>query len=415
MIATPAAISEDEVDAGNTLAEPIYCRGMARVVSMQFDNTTSSSTVKLYPVISQTAMPTDEIAQKKEADGSAMPPATALVVQGGGITNVMSSTMNSTRLVSVNPLNRSASHENLVNEAGSHAFHKGQGRTATYKNRKCTAAHNISGRWTAAEHEAFLQGLKVYGREWKKVATCIPTRTSAQIRSHAQKYFAKVSKEQQQMLALTEQRRSSLQIGIPSKTNESTLQENQPPTQSFTNTMNSILTNPSAIESRVCKTLASLRERYRELEGQLQQNQTLSSCSPSIQSGGVAMGPATVALELEKQSLRKAAVARYERKKRETQLRPTPLSIVSEPNVAPCAHVSLASMPSHGGFDSSDVIALSVLGGSLGREKIENKTISTIKGDPSLKLVRERLQLIEHEHNQQTQLKKLEDSYVKLK
>jgi len=127
------------------------------------------------------------------------------------------------------------------------------------------------------------------------------------------------------------------------------------------------------------------------------------------------MGPATVALELEKQSLRKAAVARYERKKRETQLRPTPLSIVSEPNVAPCAHVSLASMPSHGGFDSSDVIALSMLGGSLGREKIENKTISTIKGDPSLKLVRERLQLIEHEHNQQTQLKKLEDSYVKLK
>ena len=26
-----------------------------------------------------------------------------------------------------------------------------------------------SGRWTSAEHEAFLAGLKVYGREWKKV------------------------------------------------------------------------------------------------------------------------------------------------------------------------------------------------------------------------------------------------------
>jgi hypothetical protein len=26
-----------------------------------------------------------------------------------------------------------------------------------------------SGRWTASEHEAFLEGLKLYGREWKKV------------------------------------------------------------------------------------------------------------------------------------------------------------------------------------------------------------------------------------------------------
>ena len=47
-----------------------------------------------------------------------------------------------------------------------------------------------SGRWTEAEHRAFLEGLKQCGREWKKVAMRIPTRTSAQIRSHAQKYFA---------------------------------------------------------------------------------------------------------------------------------------------------------------------------------------------------------------------------------
>ena len=26
-----------------------------------------------------------------------------------------------------------------------------------------------SGRWTKQEHEAFLVGLKLYGREWKKV------------------------------------------------------------------------------------------------------------------------------------------------------------------------------------------------------------------------------------------------------
>lgn len=51
------------------------------------------------------------------------------------------------------------------------------------------------GRWTKEEHEAFLEGLKKYGREWKKVADMIKTRTSAQIRSHAQKYFYKMGKK----------------------------------------------------------------------------------------------------------------------------------------------------------------------------------------------------------------------------
>jgi len=45
------------------------------------------------------------------------------------------------------------------------------------------------GRWTSEEHNQFMHGLKLYGKEWKKVANCIPTRTSAQIRSHAQKYL----------------------------------------------------------------------------------------------------------------------------------------------------------------------------------------------------------------------------------
>ena len=40
--------------------------------------------------------------------------------------------------------------------------------------------HN--GRWTKLEHENFLIGLALYGREWKKVAAQIKTRTSAQVR-----------------------------------------------------------------------------------------------------------------------------------------------------------------------------------------------------------------------------------------
>ncbi|CAI5743213.1 unnamed protein product [Peronospora destructor] len=51
------------------------------------------------------------------------------------------------------------------------------------------------GRWTEQEHQSFLAGLRLYGREWKKVAGKIKTRTSAQIRSHAQKYFAKLARD----------------------------------------------------------------------------------------------------------------------------------------------------------------------------------------------------------------------------
>ena len=53
------------------------------------------------------------------------------------------------------------------------------------------------GRWTEQEHQNFLVGLRLYGREWKKVAAKIKTRTSAQIRSHAQKYFAKIARDNQ--------------------------------------------------------------------------------------------------------------------------------------------------------------------------------------------------------------------------
>jgi SHAQKYF class myb-like DNA-binding protein len=52
------------------------------------------------------------------------------------------------------------------------------------------------GRWTAEEHENFLIGLSKYGREWKKIQSLIATRTPAQIRSHAQKHFLKLNKDE---------------------------------------------------------------------------------------------------------------------------------------------------------------------------------------------------------------------------
>jgi len=51
-----------------------------------------------------------------------------------------------------------------------------------------------TGRWTKDEHDAFLAALKMYGKEWKKVAAKVKTRTVVQTRTHAQKYFQKLQK-----------------------------------------------------------------------------------------------------------------------------------------------------------------------------------------------------------------------------
>ena len=51
-----------------------------------------------------------------------------------------------------------------------------------------------TGRWTREEHEAFLSALNQYGKEWKKVAAKVKTRTVVQTRTHAQKYFQKMIK-----------------------------------------------------------------------------------------------------------------------------------------------------------------------------------------------------------------------------
>ena len=48
------------------------------------------------------------------------------------------------------------------------------------------------GRWTQEEHDKFLEGIVIFGTIWKKVKTLIKTRTSVQVRSHAQKFFLKM-------------------------------------------------------------------------------------------------------------------------------------------------------------------------------------------------------------------------------
>lgn len=115
-------------------------------------------------------------------------------------------------------------------------------------------AGQSTGRWTREEHQAFLEGLKECGREWKKVAQRIPTRTSAQIRSHAQKYFAKIQREQEHM-------------GLPENAITSVPMESLAQiTPSIQRNIEELLSNPEEAQRRVENTLEALRERYRQLQ-----------------------------------------------------------------------------------------------------------------------------------------------------
>eukprot|EP00514_Thraustochytrium_sp_LLF1b_P009325 CAMPEP_0184548684 /NCGR_PEP_ID=MMETSP0199_2-20130426/6350_1 /TAXON_ID=1112570 /ORGANISM="Thraustochytrium sp., Strain LLF1b" /LENGTH=223 /DNA_ID=CAMNT_0026943317 /DNA_START=85 /DNA_END=753 /DNA_ORIENTATION=- len=50
------------------------------------------------------------------------------------------------------------------------------------------------GHWTDEEHHLFLKGFEKVGRKWRELAMLIPTRNATQVRTHAQKYFQKLRK-----------------------------------------------------------------------------------------------------------------------------------------------------------------------------------------------------------------------------
>ena len=51
---------------------------------------------------------------------------------------------------------------------------------------------NIRGRWFGKEHNKFLEGVLLHQCQWDKIAKLVRTRTAVQVRSHAQKFLAKL-------------------------------------------------------------------------------------------------------------------------------------------------------------------------------------------------------------------------------
>jgi SHAQKYF class myb-like DNA-binding protein len=107
----------------------------------------------------------------------------------------------------------------------------------------------LNGRWTKEEHQSFVEAIKLHGKNWKKVEEYVGTRTGAQIRSHAQKFFLKLEKEiktSQKGKGQKEQKRSSKKVSersistsdniSDSGKSDSNLKGNLPFTEIFENT-----------------------------------------------------------------------------------------------------------------------------------------------------------------------------------
>jgi len=186
-----------------------------------------------------------------------------------------------------------------------------------------------------------------------------------------------MSKDQQETVESTEQQTNLSSRAKQQKTVESTEQQADSSKEDTTD-----------IETKVVSTLASLRDRYQHLEDSLQQVKTPN---PLVQTSS----PATAALQQEQTTLRQAALVRYEMKRFTGQKKQSGKQ--TEKN-SHCAFVSLTSFPSqNGGFNSSEVLALSHMGNSLKRgPPLTNTSVSIIKDEESfkqsLKLVRDHLE-----------------------
>ena len=87
------------------------------------------------------------------------------------------------------------SMENSINEkTEKNNFYNLDNSEIIKKNKKHKEAKSFlnEGRWSTEEHTKFIEGLVEFGKNWKDVQKYVGTRTTAQARSHAQKFLLKL-------------------------------------------------------------------------------------------------------------------------------------------------------------------------------------------------------------------------------
>jgi SHAQKYF class myb-like DNA-binding protein len=141
---------------------------------------------------------------------------------------------------------------------------RSDGGTFPHSRRKqLVVANSTTGRWTPEEHRAFLQGLAVYGREWKRVAAGIPTRTSAQVRSHAQKYFSRLEQQLRDAESNNDDNEEGAQYPNTKGSRYNAVTSSEITiTESVRREAARILAHPQSAAAEVNETLERLRERY---------------------------------------------------------------------------------------------------------------------------------------------------------
>ena len=212
-----------------------------------------------------------------------------------------------------------------------------------------------SGRWTHEEHQAFLEGLKVCGREWKKVASRIPTRTSAQIRSHAQKYFSKLQRDQDS--APTADAPVAASCGESAAAIPADERGSQSYRASFQHNVERILSNPHAAQREVEQTLQALRDRYRQLQQRLEQRQAQRRHQQHSRKSQI------VAEEVDSGSDRKRCLDEDDRRAAYGDHSSVASSVSASMGSMSSAAIAAASRD----LGNEELIALHVLGGALPR------------------------------------------------
>jgi SHAQKYF class myb-like DNA-binding protein len=195
------------------------------------------------------------------------------------------------------------------------------------------------GRWTVSEHREFLKGLRECGREWKTVALRIPTRSSAQIRSHAQKYFSKLQRDYESIVNHGD---SSCAAALPAGAGEMR--------PSALRGADRILANPHAAEREVENTLEALRERYRQLQLRLEQRRQRRS---NVTRAEAIEDDASASTNPRKRDLEEPE-SNYQ-------------SVDDQSSVSSAVSASVASISSARDLGDEELIALHVLGSDLAR------------------------------------------------